>query len=285
MREGKMNVYVASAAVIVLFLIIAAFSWRWFDHRADYAERSRLMGLQPSAPAPYDPAMVADLPEPARRYFGFSIAPGTPLFTVADIRMSGQFSLGNAQAPNYLDMSAEQTLAAPHGFVWKMHAANGLMRISGSDSGHWTRFWAMGLLPVARMGGNADHRRSAFGRYVAEAVFWTPAALLPGPGIAWQAVDGTTARVVITHDDLTQEVVITVDDAGRPVTVRFPRWSDANPEKRFRQQPFGGRLSQFRSFSGFTLATHVEAGNHFGTSAYFPFFIADVSDVQFPTQS
>jgi hypothetical protein len=34
-------------------------------------------------------------------------------------------------------------------------------------------------------------------------------------------------------------------------------------------------------FAGVTVATHVEAGNHFGTAAYFPFFIADVSDVRF----
>lgn len=61
-----------------------------------------------------------------------------------------------------------------------MQAARGPMRLSGSDSGLWTRFWIMGLFPVAYIGANTDHTRSAFGRYVAEAVFWTPAALLPG---------------------------------------------------------------------------------------------------------
>ncbi len=40
-------------------------------------------------------------------------------------------------------------------------AGRGLMTLSGSDSECWTRFWLMRLLPVARMGGNPDHTRSA----------------------------------------------------------------------------------------------------------------------------
>jgi hypothetical protein len=75
-----------------------------------------------------------------------------------------------------MPMSAEQILAAPHGFVWKFNAGDGLMRVSGSDvasdSVSWSRFWLLGVVPVARAGGNPDHSRSAFGRYVAEAVFF-----------------------------------------------------------------------------------------------------------------
>ena len=47
-------------------------------------------------------------------------------------------------------------------------------------------------------------------------------------------------------------------------------------------QPFGGYLSEFREFDGFTLPTHVEAGNMFETDAYFPFFIVDITDIRFP---
>jgi hypothetical protein len=83
--------------------------WRGLDIRADRVERTRLPDFQPHAPALFDPAMVADLPEPARRYFTFSIAAGTPLYTVADLAMTGQFSLGTKDLPNYMDMTATQT--------------------------------------------------------------------------------------------------------------------------------------------------------------------------------
>jgi len=160
-------------------------------------------------------------------------------------------------------------------------ARRGLLQLSGSDSERWTRFWLAGLLPIARLGGDPDHARSAFGRYVAEAVFWTPAALLPGPGVEWVQVDADCARDTVTRGELSQSVDVTVAADGQPTQVCFQRWSNANGDKQFRLQPFGGYLSRFQSFSGFMLPTHVEAGNNFATDDYFPFFIADLTAVDF----
>lgn len=269
--------------LITVTLAIAAMAlWRWSDYRADRRARARLIATQPAHPPLFDRPMLAGLPEPARRYFGFCIAPGTPLYTVANISMSGRFIMGTASAPLEMTMFARQTLATPTGSVWAMRANRGVLHLSGSDSHNWTRFWLMELLPVARFGGTPDHARSAFGRFCAEALFWTPAALLPGADICWQAVNRNTARVHITQGDLSQSVDLEVDDAGQPVTVSFLRWSNANSEKQYRLQPFGGTLSAFRTFDGFTLPTRIEAGNHFGTEDYFPFFLADVSKIEFP---
>ncbi len=265
------------AATLVILMI-----WRQLDHRADRAEMARLIALQPKSPRVFDPAMVADLPDPARRYFEYTILRGTPLFTVADIEMTGQFSLGTKEAPNYMAMTARQVLAAPNGFVWKMSGGKGVMRMSGSDSASWTRFWIAGLAPVARFGETSDHTSSAFGRYIAEAVFWTPAALLPRQNIVWQAVNKNTSKVTIHHNGITQDVYISVTPEGQPTEVSFPRWSDANPEGIYRLQPFGGYLSEFRNIAGFRLPTHVEAGNFFGTEDYFPFYLVDVTNLQFP---
>lgn len=270
-------------AVGMLALLVAGLGfWRLRDHRSDRLARRRLIASQPVSPARFDPSMVAGLPEPVRRYFRFAIRPGTPVCTVAQISMAGRFGLGSRVAPNYLSMTAEQVLALPSGFIWAMHAAKGWLHMSGSDSESWTRFWLMGLISVARLGGTPDHARSAFGRYAAEAVFWTPAALLPGPGVRWEAVDENTARVVVTHDGMVQPVDVTVAADGAPTLVTLLRWSDANPDKVHRLQPFGGHLSEYRDFGGFRLPTHVEAGNFFGTEAYFPFFIVDVLSIDFP---
>lgn len=262
--------------------VIALNIWRQVDHRADWAEMDRLLAMQPSAPSQFTADMVTGLPEPARRYFTFAITEGTPLFTVAQIEMQGQFSLGNKDAPNYLDMEASQVLAAPTGFVWKMSGESGVMRMSGSDGGRWTRFWLAGLAPVARLGGSADHTRSAFGRYVAEAAFWTPTALLPGQDVTWEAIDDNTARYTMMHEGIAQSVDVSVDAEGRPVAAQFQRWSNANPLGVHRLQPFGGFLSDFQEVQGFRVPMHVEAGNFFGTDTYFPFYIADVSDIRFP---
>lgn len=273
--------FMAIAVVLLIGLII----WRQMDHRADRKEMDRLIQLQPESPLRFSTELLAGLPEPARRYFTFAISEGTPLYTVAQLQMSGQFGMGDKDDPGYMPMQATQVLAAPEGFVWKMSGGTGAMRMAGSDSGTWTRFWIAGIVPVARLGGDPDHRQSAFGRYVAEAVFWTPAAMLPGPHVSWEGVSENVARVTMRHHGLEQSVDVTVAEDGRPVQVSFLRWSDANPEKVHRLQPFGGYLSEFRDFDGFRLPTHVEAGNMFGTDAYFPFFIADVTEISFPVPS
>lgn len=275
-----MNFIFAFFAALVLGLI-SLMVLSLLDRRADRAEWNRLAALQPEDPDIFDPEMLGDLPRPAQRYFAYTIFTGAPLLPVAVIEMTGQFSLGTKDEPHYQPMEARQILAAPEGFVWSMRMRGG-MPVSGSDSASWTRFRVFGLIPVARSGGDPDHTRSAFGRYVAEAVIWAPAALLPGPGITWSAVDQDTARVTITHGELEQAVDVTVDQEGRPVEVSFQRWSKANPDKVHRLQPFGAFMSDFREVGGYRLPFRVEAGNMFGTDEYFPFYLANVTDIRLP---
>ncbi|WP_299692082.1 DUF6544 family protein [uncultured Tateyamaria sp.] len=264
-------------------ILLALVGWRIFDHVADRAEMVRLRHLQPESPQRFGYDMISGLPDPAQRFFRFSIAEGTTLRPVVDIQMAGQFSLGDKKDPRDMAMHATQVLAAPYGFVWKMRAQSGHLRLSGSDSGRWTRFWMGGLLPVVRAGGDPDHARSAFGRSVAEAVFWSPAAVLPSANVVWEHVDQDTARVTVSHEGLVQSIDLTVAANGQPTEVVFQRWSDANADKVFRLQPFGGYLSDFQDVQGYRLPTRVEAGNHFGTDAYFPFYRVDVTAISFPT--
>lgn len=192
-------------------------------------------------------------------------------------------------APQYQPMRARQILAPPHGFVWRLEAAgSGAMRMSGSDAmadqRSWTRFWLFWTLPVVvvREGEDLNHMRSSFGRGVAEAVFWAPAALLPQNGVQWEDGEGPgRAHAVVMKGALAQELEIAVAEDGRPLWAMIPRWSNANPEGEWRVQPFGGTLEDFQVFGGFTLPTRVDGGNHFGTEDYFPFFRARVQDVRF----
>lgn len=271
----------ASLLGIPFVVLVGLVVWRALDHRADHVARERLIAGQAGPARAFDPAMTAGLPEPARRYFDFTIAQGTPLYTAVEIDMTGEIGLGTKDAPAYRAMGARQTLVPPHGFVWKAKTGP----ISGSDGAlpdrSWTRFWLFGLIPVVRVNG-PDHHRAAFGRVVAEGAFWTPASLLPGEFVRWDPIDGNSARAIVTFGNLVQAVDITVDEAGAPIKVVTQRWSNANSEHVYREQPFGGHLSGFREFGGYRLPTHVEGGNLIGTPDYFPFFKADVSAIRFP---
>ncbi|MEQ9338913.1 MAG: hypothetical protein RIF45_05125 [Hyphomicrobiales bacterium] len=279
------------AVVTGLLVIVAAVAaglavWRALDKRAEAGVIAALYADQPANPPLFDEAMLDGLPEPAQRYFRFTIAPGTPLYTVANIEMEGRLSLGTADNPNWMPMTARQVLGAPDGFLWQPSTSAGGFSMSGSDAAlrgtSWTRFWLLGLFPVVRAGGNDDHARAAFGRCVGEALFWTSAALLPGDGVVWEPLGDNSARVTLSAYGMEQPVEVHVDARGAPTRIVFPRWSDANTQKQFQIQPFGGDLSEFQTFEGFTVPTVVHAGNFYGTDDYFPFFQVRVTSMTFP---
>lgn len=280
---------VLSGFLVVLLVAGVAVAWQVSRSAADRRDVQRawaeLERRPVRLPDRYAPDMVAALPEPARRFFRFAIQPGTPLASVVELEMTGELSLGTREAPGYQPMRARQVLAPPYGLIWDLEAGSGVMRITGSDGmvddTSWTRFRLLRLFPVVRAGGDADHLRSAFGRVVAEAAFWSPAFLLPREGVAWSAIDADTARVTVRHGALEQSVDIRVDGNGQPVWVKMPRWTNANPEQVYRLQPFGGELADFRLVSGYRVPFRVDGGNFFGTPDYFPFYKARVTALRF----
>ena len=273
--------YLLAFAVTVAAALLG---WRAMDNRADQQAWKRLAQTEKGERRFFDPVMVAGLPEPARRYFAYAIQPGAMLHSVVEIEMSGEVGLGSKDAPNYRPMEARQILAPPYGLVWKLNTG----MISGSDGAtldaSWTRFWLFGLIPIVRAEG-ADHKRSAFGRVIAEAAFWAPASLLPSRFVEWQALDQNAARAIVRYNEFEQAVDIFVNEEGAPTTVVIQRWSNENPDRQFREQPFGGELSRFKNFAGYRLPTRVEGGNHIGGPDYYPFFKADVQDVRFPADA
>ncbi len=274
-------VWVWPLLILAGLALMSLLLWRGSDAKADTRARKRLVALGAPDAASYDPKLVAALPEPAQRFFNFTIEEGTRLRRVVEIEMEGELSLGSKAKPNYRPMRARQLIAAPYGFVWSLKW-NG---VSGSDGAlpdtSWTRFWLFNLVPLVHAGGD-DHRRSSFGRLIADGLFWSPASMLPSGHVSWEKLGRDSARVVAAYGDFRQAVDLHLDRDGRPLRVIFQRWSNENPERIHRLQPFGGDLSDFKSFEGYHLPTTVIAGNQFGTEDYFPFFKAKVIGVRFP---
>lgn len=254
---------------------------RLADRRAEAREAARLRALQPARPAPFDPARLARLPDPVRRRFGAVIAPGTPALPLAEIEMGGRIGLGDRARPGDRPMRARQIPAAPGGFAWPL-AAPGAMPLAGSASGRCTRFHAFGVLPVARRGGTPDPARSTFGRRGAEAAFWAPAAQLPRDGVPRDAVADGRLRVTVRHGGQEQAAEVARNAERLPRAVPFLRWSGANRGRRFRLQPFGGRMKDFRRVGGYRPPFRAAAGNHRGTPGRFPLFRAEVTRIGFP---
>lgn len=244
------------------------------------------LAARPDPPARrFDPAMVSELPEVAQRYFGHAIAPGTPLYSVAELEMKGTFLLGDKDDHQSYQMEARQVLRPPAEFVWMPRLRSGAMTITGSDAlvggQAWTRFWLLGLLPVANAGSFPDMVRSAQFRGAVEGALWLPTTMLPENGAQWEQIGPNEARVTLSNVTPAIVLNLSLDKRGAVREVVGQRWSNANTEQRFRLQPFGGTMSAESTFQGLTIPTDVSVGNHYGTQDYLPFFQARITRAKF----
>jgi hypothetical protein len=244
--------------------------------------------LLDSARAParrLDIADLTDLPEIAQRYFRHAIAPGTPIYSGVELEMEGTFLLGDKSKFQAYQMSARQVLRPPEQFVWVPRLRSSGLTIAGSDAlvggEAWTRFFLIGLIPVANVRSSPDLVRSAQFRGAIEGSLWLPSTMLPENGARWEQVGPNAARV--TLGSFSPEIVlhITLSENGAVREVVGQRWSNANPERRFRLQPFGGTMTAEATFQGLTIPTGISVGNHYGTEAYLPFFQARITHARF----
>jgi hypothetical protein len=225
----------------------------------------------PTSGRVFSEAMVADLPDPARRYFLHAIRPGTPLAAKVHLTQTGNIRLGEQWAP----FSAEQVLVggeAGAGFAWRVRARLGGLPLVGSDQ-HARgqarmRMLLVGLVPVVD-DASPEVARSAVGRFVAE-YMWLPSAWLPRPGVAIEPLDDDRFVVAVTVGGETTRVTLAVDQQGRLVDLSLPRYGNDTPDKRHQYIPFGGPfdLAAERTFGGYTIPTQVRAGWWYGTPAY-----------------
>jgi hypothetical protein len=275
--------------VTLAALLVAAMALGLWVHACDRAQMravwAALEAAREADPPRYDPAMTAELPEVAQRYFARAIEPGTPLHRAVRLQMEGSFIMNG----NPMPMTARQILVPPaRGFVWQAEVGSGLMRFAGSDGYHradgriesWTKFWLRGLIPLARIGGTDDHASAAATRVMLEAV-WAPASLLPQFGAEWVQTGPDSAEVHFANVQGIEPMQVTLDAEGNPVEVWALRWTDANPERVHRLQPFGGRMLEMGRHQGFLVPSRVELGNMWGTPDYAPFFLATITRAEF----
>lgn len=271
-------------------LVFAALAWLYGNHkfgRRMAEARATYAGILAQATPPaqvYSPEMVSDLPEIAQRYFNHAIAVGTPLATTVELQMVGEFRLGEKDNYKRFDMQARQILSPPTSFVWLADMKAGPVRVNGSDGfyqGHgWVRFWMFRAMPLVQAFDNADLDQAGTARPLVEAV-WAPASLLPENGAQWLAIDDTHAKVVFGEGDAQLEMVLEIDNSGKLLAVSTQRWSDVNDEKTYQYHAFGGTMAAEATFGGFTIPSDVQVGYHFGSKAYFPFFIGHITNAVF----
>jgi uncharacterized protein DUF6544 len=215
--------------------------------------------LATASPEPdrFDPAMVAELPDPARRWLTHVIAPGTVLRHSVVLAQHGEIRLGS-----WRTFHATQVLAPLKGFVWAVTTRVMGIPIAGFDrfthgEGQMRHRW-WGRVPLVSAGG-ADITRSAAGRLASELV------LVPAVGLAeevrwrWRQVDRQQATVRLRVGGEIHPVTLTVDGSGALQRLTVSRWARLGGGP-FRWHPFTVVVDEESSFDGYTIPTRLTAG-------------------------
>jgi hypothetical protein len=222
--------------------------------------RRRLMSAHSSTV--FDPSELDTQPEPIRRYFNASIAPGAAVATVASLRMRGHIKVRR-----WLPFRADQVLAPHSGFVWRARAA---AVISGSDAyvdGQGAMRWKiLGLASVMRADG-PDISKSGAGRCGGEGM-WLPTALLPRFGVRWSAPADDHIVATFAVDTTPLEVHFRIDGSGQVTSIVFDRWGDPDETGTFGWHPFGGEITDHQSFNGLTVPNAGNYGWFYGTDRW-----------------
>lgn len=235
------------------------------------------LGAERPTPEVFDQRMLADLPEPARRWLTRAIAPGTPLWQSVELTMHGEIRLGR-----WRPFTATQVAAPPAGYIWAARASVFGVPVAGFDrlsSGTAQMRWRLlDRIPVMTAQG-PDLTRSAAGRLASEFVM-VPSTFRAA---TWRPGDRPDTAVATWRIGAEQvDVEVHVGPDGQLLDVLLQRWS--NPDgASFGYHPFGVTVEAERTFAGITVPSIVRAGWWWGTDRQDEgeFFRARITDATF----
>jgi len=240
--------------------LIALGAWRWSAATSALIDRLDA-GQTPGHAVRYDAREIADLPAPVRRYFELALTDGQQIIRAADIAMTGTFNM-SLDAPQWKPFTSQQRVVTQRpGFVWNariMLFAGFPVRVNDAyvaGTGILTPA-ILGLFPMGNVSGAGEPARGELMRWFAECA-WYPTALLPSQGIAWQAVDATSALATMTDGPIRLTILFRFGDDGLIAGIHVGARGAVIGGKTV-MMPWEGRFSDYRRQDGMLIPFYGE---------------------------
>lgn len=226
-RKARSKAVVGLAGIAGGALILGSFAWKRSTARAvgRLGDRGDGAGGAASARETFSRDQLAGLPDLVVRYFEFALTPGMPLVWSARIEHEGEFRKGFGARWSPFT-SVQHFSMDPPGFVWDAGIRmSPLLTMRVRDSYLWgtgaMQARLASLVPVVDAQGGSGLASGSLHRYLAESV-WFPTALLPGRGVAWEAVDDSTARATLTDSGISVSLDFLFGARGEIVSAYTP---------------------------------------------------------------
>ena len=231
-----------------------------FDRQVN-SEIDRLADGVVFTPSPFVRlAAYPDLPVPVRRYLEFAGVEGRSRIRFARLLHGGLFR--TTPDSQWMPIEGEEYFSVdPPGFVWYakarpmplVHIRARDLYLSGSGN-MLVKPLSLFTLADAR-GPEVD--LAALLRFIAEAP-WFPTALVPSDSVAWEAIDGSSARVIMRSGSVTASGVFRFDSDGRIVEFETHERFLADGQRAVRR-PWGGVYHGYEEVDDFRIPSEVEA--------------------------
>lgn len=205
------------AVLCLAFLLLLLLAFFRSEHNRNIEKQWRNLDVS-SSDEYFDPAVLSELPAPAKRYFQRALQPGEPLASTVRLRMKGQFH--GLESNKTFPLVISQLLTPQRGFVWEARIRTGLGFLTASDyfadGSRRSRFHYLGLIPASAGNTTEDYINpdTSIERMALDMIF-CPAALLPRPGVEWQAIDTQSARVNLDIQNQTVSMLLHIAADGR----------------------------------------------------------------------
>jgi hypothetical protein len=178
----------------------------------------------------------------------------------ARIEHTGEFRTDGSDAGWRPFRSVQHFTTDPPGFVWDAAIRMApFLEVRVRDSyvdGRGSMLGKLaGVVPVVDQQGTAELAAGALSRWLGEAV-WFPTALLPRPGLAWEAVDRRTARATLTDAGNTVSMDCRFGDDGRIVGVTAERYRDVDGVGVL--TPWQVEFDEYEEFGGMRIPASAE---------------------------
>jgi hypothetical protein len=272
----RVALYVAAGIVLVAILTVTISSWLLGRRIRNEMQQMAATAAPPPASLAAD---IAEIPAPVQRYFAYAGVLNHAPLRLAHIRHTG--TMLNDSDGSWMPITGEELFSIdPPGFIWKgvIRMAPGV-NITARDYYIAPRgnmlIRALGLITIEDAKGPAMDQGSML-RYFAE-IGWLPTAWLPGPYVQWEAIDDTSARLIVRDAEHREELLVTFDEEGRILAVKSPaRTYKAGSVEMV--VPWSVNYSDYREVDGLRIPFGVEAVWHLpkGDEPYARFILTEI---------
>ncbi|MFW6298407.1 MAG: DUF6920 family protein [Bacillota bacterium] len=199
------------------------------------------------------------LPAPVRRWLENAGVIGHDAIEVMELRQEGTMRL-DPEKTKWMDSTAHQTINVKDpGFIWHVELPMmPLLNVKGRDlfqdgEGGMT-IRVGGLIPIANEKSNDVLNESSLHRFLME-VPWYPTAALEDY-MAWEPVDETSAKGILTYKDMRVEAVFTFDDDGLVRHIEAERYKETDIDAK--RIPCIGTIKAHETVDGLMVPSEIE---------------------------